>query len=114
MVLIPFTSEKETFTCQLGDFIFRFATLFNDYENVWHFDLTDAATNEVICYQIPVLLGCDLLYPLNLGIGAMFAADMSNTGVDATADDLGDRIVVAYYTEQEKAVYAIVNALVTA
>lgn len=114
MVLIPFTSTKEQFTCQLGDYIFRFATLFNDYEAVWHFDLIDATTGEVICYQIPVLLGCDLLYPLNLGIGAMFAADMSNTGVDAGADDLGDRIIVSYYTEQEKAAYAIVNALVTA
>lgn len=114
MVLIPFTSEKEQFNCQLGNYLFRFSTLYNDVENVWHFDLVDAQTNEVICYQIAVLLGEDLLYPLNLGIGAMFAADMSATGIDAGPDDLGERIIVAYYTEEEKAAFVPANeALVT-
>jgi hypothetical protein len=113
MVLIPFTSDKTQFVCQLGNYIFRFATLFNDFTAVWYFDLIDAQTDEVICYQIPILLGEDMLYPLNLGIGAMFAADMSATGIDATADDLGDRIIVAYYTEDEKVAYASANGLTT-
>ena len=101
MVLIPFTSTKETFTCQLGDWLFRFDTLFNDYEGIWHFDLTDAATNTRLASSIPVLLGEDLLYPMNLGIGTMMVIDMSGAGLEAGPDDLGTRVVVAYYTPEE-------------
>lgn len=101
MVIVPFISEKQTFTCQLGDFFFRFRTLFNDVTGVWHFDLYDAATDEPICYQIPIFIGHDLLEALNLGIGGMIATDMSAMGLDAGPDDLGTRVVVAYLTPAE-------------
>ena len=101
MILIPFTSAKESFTCQCGDFLFRFDTLFNDYEQRWHFRLTDETTGEIICTDIAVLLGLDLLYPFNLGIGGMFAADMTGADVEAGPDDLGNRVVVGYYTQDE-------------
>ena len=101
MVIVPFISEKQIFTCQLGDFFFRFRTVFNDATGVWHFDLFDAQTDEVICYQIPILIGHGLLQPLNLGIGSMIAADMSAMGLDAGPDDLGSRVIVAYYTPAE-------------
>jgi len=101
MVTIPFTSEKETFTCQLGDFRFRFRALFNDVIGVWHFDLSDAQTGVVIAYQIPVLLGQDLLAPFNLDLGSIMAADMSAANRDAGPDDLGTRVVVFYFTPEE-------------
>jgi hypothetical protein len=103
MVLIPFTPIKASFSTQLGIYRFRFQTLFNDYEGVWHFDLFDETASRVIGYGIPILLGMDLLSPFNLGIGAMFAADMSGEDRDAGPDDLGERVIVGYYTEEEVA-----------
>ncbi len=103
MVVVPFTSEKETFTCQLGDFFFRFTTLFNDYTGIWHFDLSDAQTDEVIGYQIPILLGVDMFAAFNLGIGYLIAVDSSDSGIDAGPDDLGTRVSVIYYTPEEVA-----------
>lgn len=110
MILIPFTSTKETFTCQCGDFLFQFDTLYNDFEGLWHFDLSDAQTGEMICSQVAVVLGIDLLRPLNLGIGSLFAADKTDADLEAGPDDLGDRVIVAYYTpaEMEELTLAIV------
>jgi hypothetical protein len=101
MVIVPFTAQKATFSCQLGRYFFRFYTLFNDVAGVWHFDLTDAQANRVIGYGIPILLGVDMLSPFNLQIGAMVAGDMSGQNLDAGADDLGTRVIVGYYSEQE-------------
>ena len=101
MVIIPFTPEKESFTCQLGDFFFRIRSLFNDRSAVWHFDLSDATTSETLCYQIPILIGLDMLEPLNLGIGAMIAVDTSGADLDAGPDDLGTRVIVFYYSPEE-------------
>jgi hypothetical protein len=103
MIIVPFTSVKATFSCQLGIYRFRFHTLFNDYEGVWHFDLYDETAQAVIGYGIPILIGVDLLRVFNLGIGSMFAADMSGADLDAGPEDLGDRVVVGYYTEAEVA-----------
>jgi hypothetical protein len=101
MVIVPFPSVKATFTCQLDRWRFRFDTLFNDYEGVWHFDLTDAQTNRVIGYGIPILLGVDMLAVFNLSIGTMVAADMSGRQLDAGPDDLGSRVIVGYYSEAD-------------
>ena len=101
MVIIPFTSEKEVFTCQLGDYLLRFRSLFNDVTGVWHFDLTDATTDEMLCDQIPILIGLDMLEPMNLGIGAMIAVDTSGADRDAGPDDLGSRVIVFYYSPEE-------------
>lgn len=101
MVLIPFSSTKETFTCQCGNYLLRFDTLFNDYEGIWHFTLTDEQTGTVLATEIPVLLGLDLLAPLNLGIGSMFPADTTGADIEAGPDDLGNRVIVAYYTPEE-------------
>jgi hypothetical protein len=101
MVIIPFTSEKEVFTCQLGDYLFRFRSLFNDASGVWHFDLSDATTDEMLCYQIPILIGLDILAPMNMGIGTMIAVDTSGADLDAGPDDLGTRVIVFYYAPSE-------------
>lgn len=112
MVLIPFTSTKETFICQCGDFQFQFDTLYNDYEGIWHFDLTDAQTGIVLCTQVSILLGLDLLRPMNLGIGSLFAADMTGADLEAGPDDLGTRVIVAYYTPAEMEALALALLLV--
>jgi hypothetical protein len=101
MVIIPFTATKAIFSCQLGIYRFRFQTLFNDYEQIWHFDLWDDTANTVIGYGIPLLLGVDLLRVFNLGIGSMFAADLSGADAEAGPDDLGERVIVGYLTTVE-------------
>jgi hypothetical protein len=41
---------------------------------------------------LPLVLGADLLAPLNLGIGSLLMVDLSNAGKDATDDDFGERV----------------------
>jgi hypothetical protein len=60
-----------------------------------------AASKEQLLTSVPLVLGVDLLWPYNLGIGRLIAADTSGRGRDAAADDLGSRVRVFWYSPEE-------------
>ena len=130
MQVIPFTADPwQTFSCSLNGVEYGFRASYNDRNGVWYFDLSLKVTEEVLVAGIPILLGCDLLEPFGLGIGAMFATDLSASaapalvtltatqaaiaGVDATTvqpalqmtdagpDDLGTRVIVVFVAPGE-------------
>jgi hypothetical protein len=74
----------------------------NERMGVWMFSIRDADANSVIEGQA-LVLGQKILSQYNLGLGQFMVADTENTDIDATAEDLGSRVVFIYLTEEELA-----------
>jgi hypothetical protein len=103
-----FTSDPNAkFSTMLGGEEYEFTTRYNERSSVWSFDLVLVKTGEVLAAGVAIVLGCDLLAPYALGIGSMYALDMSASAAqeaagmlaqstDAGPDDLGTRVVVVY------------------
>jgi len=102
---IPFTSDEPfyEFSTTLDGERFYFNVRWNDRDGAWYFDLADEE-QVVIRHGIKIILG------LALGMrtvsnrwpnGHMIAFDTSQQGVDATIDDLGTRVIVVFYTNEE-------------
>lgn len=102
IVELPLTSDPaQRFTAQLGKTKYLFEVKFNSRSGVWTLDMAVAASKEQILTSIPIVLGVDLLWPYNLGIGRLIAGDTSSRGRDAAADDLGTRVKVFWYSTDE-------------
>jgi hypothetical protein len=113
MQLIPFTSDPNaTFTTSLNGVDYQFDTLYNERAGVWTFDLSVAKETEPLVTGVPILIGCDMLAPFGLGVGSMYAVDLTATAqkeavghrpqsVDAGPEDLGVRMVVLYLAPGE-------------
>jgi len=113
MQIVPFTSDPNTqFTAMLDGVEYEFLTNWNERNLTWSFDLSLADTGEVLVAGVPVLVGCDLLAPWGLGIGSMYAVDLTATAaeeaegrllqsVDAGPDDFGVRVVVVFLAPGE-------------
>jgi hypothetical protein len=112
MQTIPFTSDPNaTFTTSLNGVDYQFDTLYSERSGVWTFDLS-VATGAALVTGVPILIGCDMLAPFGLGIGSMYAVDLTAAAqreasghrpqsVDAGPEDLGVRVVVLYLAPGE-------------
>jgi hypothetical protein len=119
MQVVPFTSDpRQKFSCNLNGVEYGFAASYNERSGVWAFDLSLAATEQVLLTGVPILLGCYMLAPFGLGIGSLLAVDTSaspawlldssavvpspvlqTTDADpfgAFSGDLGTRVLVIY------------------
>lgn len=102
IIELPITSDPaQTFTAQLGRVKYIFDLKFNSRSGVWTFDLFDASSKTAMLVSIPIVLGVDMLWPYNLGMGRLIAADTSNRSRDAGPDDLGTRVKVFWYSIEE-------------
>jgi hypothetical protein len=123
-VKIPFTSDAwQTFSCTLNGVEYGFAANYNDRSGVWSFTMSLKSSEQVLVAGVPILLGCDLLAPFGLGIGSMFAVDLTASPVNVLApdgatvipatemidadpvgafnDDMGARVIVIYLASGE-------------
>jgi hypothetical protein len=99
---VPVASDPaQSFTTQLGPRKIQFDLRWNDRASVWVMDLTDDATGSVLLRGIPLVLGCDLLEPYNLGLGRLVVIDTSRTNTDASYDDLGTRVKLYWLSADE-------------
>ena len=102
IIELPLTSDPaQTFTAQLGRAKYIFDVKFNSRSGVWTFDLFDATTKTAMLTSIPIVLGVDLLWPYNLGVGRLIAADTSRRSTDAGPEDLGNRVRLFWYSPEE-------------
>ena len=90
------SSDKQTFTTQLGNYRFTFYFYFNERSRIWHFDMTDATTGEVLVLGVPMVLAQDYLEPYAWGLGELFATDLTFSGVEAGPEELGVRVLPSY------------------
>lgn len=102
MLVIPFTSDPaQDFTVALGEAKYRLEARYNDRSESWTLDITRDADEEILVVGVPMLIGQDILKPYALGIGGIVVTDLANTGLDAGPDDLGSRVIVTWFSEDE-------------
>ena len=106
-LVLPFTSDpSQSFTVPLGGPKFLIEARYNDLGAMWTFDITTEPAQVVLAVGIPLLIGQDMLSSYALGIGGLIASDTQTGGIDAGPDDLGDRVIVAWFSEAELAILA--------
>jgi hypothetical protein len=102
MLVLPFTSDPaRSFTTQLGDEKHTIEARYNDRSESWTFDIVRDADQVTLVTGVPLLLGGDMLAPYSLLIGGLVAADLGGTDTDAGPDDLGDRVIVVWLSNDE-------------
>lgn len=102
MLELPVTNDPaQTFITQLGNAKYAFGIKYNDVSGIWTMDITDPITNLPILLGIPLVLGTNLLEPYNLNMGNLGAFDTTTLGTNATAEDMGARIKVYWWTDDE-------------
>jgi hypothetical protein len=102
MQIVPFTSDpRQKFSCNLNGVEYGFAANYNERSGVWAFDLSRAATEEVLLTGVPILLGCDMLAPFGLNIGSLITVDASASPAWALAGDGETLIPVAQTTDAD-------------
>lgn len=102
IVELPFSSDAaQTMVTQLGDVKYQIEVKYNDRSGVWTMDLSDYLTQQPIALSMPLVLGQDLMEPYNFGVGRFLTVDTSGRGVEAGPDDLGGRVRVYWFSEDE-------------
>lgn len=91
------------FTITIEDIVYICDVRWNDREGVWYMDLY-SEDEDPIRHGMALVLGAvpgrtcqDPRFPP----GAFIVSDLENSGTDAAFDDMGERVVVYYYTAQE-------------
>ena len=104
MYQVPVTNDAaQKFVTQLGDSKFEFDIQWNDRSGLFSLTLTNDDTKQVYFQGVPMVLGVDLLEPYNYAIGSLVLYDTTNRSIDANLDNLGDFVLLFWFTEQEKA-----------
>lgn len=104
MYQVPVTNDAaQKFVTQLGDSKFEFDIQWNDRSGLFSLTLTNDDTKQIYFQGVPMVLGVDLLEPYNYAIGSLVLYDTTNRSIDANLDNLGDSVLLFWFTEQEKA-----------
>lgn len=102
---LPFVPSLNNyrFSTKLESTQYVFDVYWNDRDNAWHFDISDA-TAAPIAYGLKVVLGTIIgrtITDARFPTGIFLVADTSSQGLDAGYDDLGARIIVQYISVTE-------------
>lgn len=101
---IPFTSEgAQRFVVQLGSTKYDFVINYNEISQTWILDIYDPVTGVLIVGTVALVIGADLLMPFNLNMGSLYAQAEDASGLDAGPNDLGVRVNVYWFSEDEAA-----------
>jgi len=105
MLIVPFTADyDQTFTVALGDQKYVVDARWNDRGQIWTCDLTRDVDQVQLVAGVPLLSGQEVLLPYALGIGGLAVTDLGRTNTDPGPDDLGDRVIVAWLSNNELAI----------
>ena len=105
MDIIPLSQNySSVFNIDLEGESYTFKTLYNSRFGNWSFNILKDDVE--IISGVNMVLGSDIIGQYNLGIGVLFMVDLDQTNLDATAFDIGKRVVLVHATEEE-----IANAL---
>lgn len=111
MLVVPFSSDyDQRFTSQLGPDKYTFDARWSERGQIWTLDITRDADQVQLIAGVPLLAGQELLSPYALGIGGLVVTDLSQKDSDPGPDDLGDRVVIAWLSNDELA--ALRSALI--
>lgn len=102
IIELPLSNDAaQAFTTQLGSTKYDFQVVYNERSGVWMLSMYDNTTKDPILTSLPLVLGQELFAPYNLNIGRMLVVDLSNQNSEATYNDLGDRVKVYWFSDDE-------------
>jgi len=100
---IPLTADGEQFfTITLEDTPVRLRVRRNTRQGVWYLDIYDEDAEPVV-QGVAMVLGADILAQYSLGLGGLVMYNDTES-VDASATNLGERVILLHYSEAELAV----------
>lgn len=102
MVNIPITADaSQEVTITLGGVVYVLTIKWGELRGVWTMDITRVEDSTVLARGVAMLIGGDILKGFGLAIGSMYMVDTSAKDIDATVDDLGDRVLLYYFEPGE-------------
>lgn len=102
--LVPSLSNYRLSTTLEGQ-EYLFDVRWNNREEAWYLSIFDV-NGDVIKWNIKIVLGVQLgmrVTNANFPPGALYAIDLTNRGLEAKFDDIGERVVVIYLSSAEVA-----------
>lgn len=100
MQIIPLSQNySANFTIDLNGEVYAFVTRYNSRFGNWSFDLF--RDDVEIASGISMILGSDIIDQYNFNIGVLFMVDLETSTIDATAFDIGTRVVLVHTSEEE-------------
>lgn len=118
MIVVPFEPSRGAyeFTTRIDDAEYLFAVRWNAHPlGGWYFDIADeagVAESPIRWFArgLKIVLGCAIgrtnLHPLFVN-GQLVAYDTTRQGREATFDDLGTRVIVVYWSQDDLLAHAV-------
>ena len=88
-------APAQSFSIVLNDVGYNMSAKWNSRAEFWTLDIADE-DGTVILSNIALRAGLDLLAPFNLGMGSLHVYDVSETGKEATLNNIGTDVVLVY------------------
>lgn len=99
--IIPITlAPSSIFDISLDDGNFLIQTYWMSLSQTWMVDITK--DGQTLINGLRLVLGTDLVGQYNLNVGVWVMVDLTNTGNDATRNNLGVDLVLFYIPESER------------
>ncbi len=103
MIEMPIEAvPAQSFTVQLTENKYKLDIQWNDRGQYFTMSISEDVTGAVVAYGLPLVLGQDVLFPYNFGIGSFIMVDTSNRGQEATVENFGTRLKLCWFSEDEK------------
>lgn len=104
MIEIPLTSDGEQkFSMLLDGMLYNFRVIYNTRANppngLW--SLSIASGGVELVNGAAMLIGGDILSPVNIGLKNLFMINTTESSEDATADNLGTAVRLYHLTDAE-------------
>lgn len=97
MVKVPLTSDPcQELTITLGGVSYVLVVKWCELRSTWTMDILRASDSSILASGVSLVVGVNVLQGFGLDIGEVFIVDTGSQDVDATADDLGDRVLMFY------------------
>jgi hypothetical protein len=97
--------QNSRVSCVIGDSQFLFDIRWNNRDESWYMDMRDQ-DEDLIVAGMRIVLGSPLgarTADSRFPPGVFLAIDTTNSGQEATYDDLGERVIVMFFSPEELA-----------
>ena len=90
----------QRFSIVLNEIAYNMCVVWNSRSQFFTLDIADE-NDVVLKANIALRCGLDLLSPFNLGMGRLYAVDMTQTGQEPTLENIGSDVFLFNITDDE-------------
>lgn len=103
IIELPVTNDPaQVFITALAGVKYRFEVKYNDRSGAWTMDIYRVSTGEPLIMGASLVLDTDILDPYYTIPGAIMALDLVTDKIEAGPDDMGSRVKVYWYSDEER------------